>query len=244
MSFDRTVFFDAVRATLFGGKLIQQQVDGMNYILDAWETYCPHDDRRWLSYFMGTAKHETASAMWPVEEYGKGSGADYGKPDPTTGQAYYGRGFVQLTWADNYKRADTEFGWTKGAGNSCYWKADLQLKPDVSARTGYLGMVEGWFRSDSKGRQTFIRYFSASVDDAFNAREIINGDRYTVPSWSNGVNIGNLIKGYHEKFLDALNDSFREEPLPPPEPSQSVVTVTIEAPAEIEVNVVRISPDA
>jgi hypothetical protein len=35
--------------------------------------------------------------MQPIEEYGKGRGMPYGKPDPTTGQVYYGRGFVQLT---------------------------------------------------------------------------------------------------------------------------------------------------
>ena len=28
--------------------------------------------------------------------------------DPQTGQTYYGRGFVQLTWRDNYARADAE----------------------------------------------------------------------------------------------------------------------------------------
>ena len=27
----------------------------------------------------------------------------YGKADPTTGQVYYGRGFVQLTWERNYE---------------------------------------------------------------------------------------------------------------------------------------------
>jgi hypothetical protein len=78
--------------------------------------------------------------------------------------------------------------------------------------------MEGWFRSDSKGRQTFIRYFDDNTDDAYGAREIINGDKTKVPSWSNGVSIGNLIKGYHQKFLAALNAANVPAPAPEPEP--------------------------
>ena len=43
--------------------------------------------------------------MWPIEEYGKGAGKSYGQPDPDTGETYYGRGFVQLTWRENYAKA-------------------------------------------------------------------------------------------------------------------------------------------
>ncbi|MBE3951934.1 hypothetical protein HJ144_09510 [Vibrio parahaemolyticus] len=42
--------------------------------------------------------------MQPVEEYGKGVGHEYGIPDPITGQTYYGRGDVQVTWKYNYER--------------------------------------------------------------------------------------------------------------------------------------------
>lgn len=37
-------------------------------------------------------------------------GTKYGKKDPVTGQRYYGRGFIQLTWAANYR----EYGWRLG----------------------------------------------------------------------------------------------------------------------------------
>ena len=35
--FDRKIFFDAVRSDPFGGSITQDQVEGMNFILDTWE---------------------------------------------------------------------------------------------------------------------------------------------------------------------------------------------------------------
>jgi hypothetical protein len=206
--FDRTRYFDAVRESMFGS-LTQQQVDGQNFILDAWETDYYGNDLRWLSYFLATAFHETGATMWPIEEYGKGQGQPYGKPDEN-GNCFYGRGFVQLTWDSNYKRADSEFSWT--GDKSCYLHPELQLDPVVSFPTGYTGMVEGWFRSPNK----FDKFFSLTKDDPFNARDMINGDKNIVPSWSSGVPIGKLIEGYHDKFLAALEDSIIEEPEPEP----------------------------
>jgi hypothetical protein len=143
--------------------------------------------------------------MWPIEEYGKGAGQPYGVPDPETGQTYYGRGLLQCTWRENYERADGELG-LKGA-DSCVKYADNQLEPTISARTGYQGMVEGWFRPPN----TLGKYFNDEDDDPFGSREIVNGDKNIVPSWSNGVSIGNLIAGYHRDFLAALEASAKEE---------------------------------
>lgn len=217
MSFDRTIYFDHIRDSLFGA-MSKQQVDGQEFILSAWEDKVPDHDMRWLSYFLATAYHETAATMWPVEEYGKGAGMEYGKPDPETGQAYYGRGFVQLTWRENYARADKECGFSGDA--SCEWHAGNALDPYTAAYVGYVGMVQGWFRSDSKGPQNFARYFGAIADDPYNAREIINGDKATVPSWSGGTSIGKLVEGYHDAFLDALEAAWTDmpEPAPVPEP--------------------------
>ena len=199
---DRQTFFDVVRGTLFYGAMTQAQVDGMNAILDAWEANPRSDNLRWLSYPLATTAHETGFTMQPIEEYGKGKGMSYGAPDPETGHAYYGRGFVQLTWADNYKRCDQELGLT--GGESCYLHPELQLEASLAAETMFQGMTEGWFRGDEIDRQTLDRYFNDTKDDSYGAREIINGDKHIVPSWSGGVSIGNLIKGYHQNFLVAL----------------------------------------
>jgi len=236
ITFDRDVYFDEVRQKPFGGKLNQEQVDGQNFILASWERDPTTTDSRWLAYALATTLHETASTMLPIEEYGKGQGKEYGKKDPTTGQAYYGRGFVQLTWRDNYAKADKELG-LKDA-KSCEWHAENALDPMIAAHTLYLGMTEGWFRGDKHGRQTLDRYFDEDTDDPYGAREIINGDKHIVPSWSGGKSIGKLIAGYHGEFLAALNASVIEIPTEPePETEPLVVTVRITAPRGVVVKV-------
>jgi hypothetical protein len=100
---NRDHFFQVVRNQLFNGSLKQKQVDGMTGILDYWEAQYANQDDRFLAYMLATAFHETATTMQPIEEYGKGKAYDYGIPDPVTGQTYYGRGFVQLTWKRNYQ---------------------------------------------------------------------------------------------------------------------------------------------
>lgn len=214
--FDREIYFDAVRP-LFGGALSQRQVDGQNAILTRWEDNPPSDDLRHLAYPLATTKHETASEMWPIEEYGKGEGQPYGVPDPETGQTYYGRGYVQLTWRDNYARATEELELT--GDDDLEWHAERALDPFIAAETMFIGMMEGWFRTHDDGKpETLTRYFNDTTDDAYEAREIINGDKTTVPSWSNGVSIGKLIAGYHDDFLSALEAAAKVAPEPEPSP--------------------------
>lgn len=236
--FNRQTYFDAVRERPFGGSLTQQQVDGQDSILSIFETRAPADtDLRWLAYGLATAKHETGSTMQPIEEYGQGEGMSYGKPDPETGETYYGRGYVQLTWRDNYARATRELD-LSGA-DDLEWHADRALDPAIASAVMFIGMTEGWFRTGDDGKpETLEKYFNDDEDDPFNAREIINGDRNVVPSWSNGVSIGNLIANYHDDFLRALNAAIEVEPLPPePEPIEIVVEVHVDAPPGVHVTV-------
>jgi hypothetical protein len=187
--FNREIYFEHVRAELFSGAMTQEQVDGQGVILGLWEgqyTGTPMKDVRWLAYILATAYHETAHRMWPIEEYGKGEGRDYGKPDPETGQTYYGRGFVQLTHKENYDRAS--------AALALIDDRDLVLHPTlaldslVAARVMFRGMAEGWFTGERLGS-----YFNAEVDDPIGARTIINGNDQDT-----------LIAGYHAEFLIAL----------------------------------------
>ena len=207
--FDREVFFDSVRESLFHGHLTQRQVDGMDDMLSVWvwiPTKFPNIelDLRWLAYIQATAFHETSEEMWPIEEYGKGAGYEYGKMDPETSQTYYGRGYVQLTWRDNYHRAVIELD-LHGA-EDIEWHAEEALDPVIATKVAFRCMYNGWFRDG----HTLPRYFDEDTDDAYEAREIINGDKKHVPSWSGGVSIGNLIKGYHNKFYNALLASSQE----------------------------------
>lgn len=190
MLFDRDVYFDAVRASLFGGSLDQGQVHGQNAILAVWELKPPSDDLRHAAYMLATTFHETAATMLPIEEYGRGKGMKYGTPDPQTGQTYYGRGFVQLTWRDNYVRASKELQ-LAGTALDLEKNAWRALDILIAALVMFQGMSAGWFTGKKLGS-----YFSETANDAVGARKIINPD-----------DKGPLIAGYHDKFLSALNDA-------------------------------------
>lgn len=235
MMFNREVFYDSVRDSLFAGSLKQQQVEGMDIILDTWELWGDNYDRRKLGYMFATTYHETAQKMQPVAEYGKGSGQSYGKQDPETKQTYYGRGFVQLTWRDNYARADREMNWS--GDQSCEWNADLQLQAVYAAPTMFHGMFEGWFRSKDGAPETLERHFNDEMDDPDGARNIINGDQNVKPSWGGGKTMPQIITGYYMKFTAALNQAFmgnQPAPTPPKSPVVRViappgVTIIVEA---------------
>ena len=156
-----TIDYNILRKELFG-KLNQKQVEGIELFLNAGV-----EDKRWLAYILATVFHETARTMQPIEEFGKGKGHEYGTPDPLTKQTYYGRGYVQLTWKDNYQK----FG--NLLGLNLVNKPELALDPDISLKITLIGMEKGLFRpSHSLGV-----YFNETNEDWINARLIINGKR-------------------------------------------------------------------
>ncbi|MEN9613440.1 MAG: hypothetical protein RLZZ628_4254 [Bacteroidota bacterium] len=168
------------------GALTPQQIASLNLIFDYWEN--PVDlpgvaltDLRWLAYIFATLYGETGIGVekWmPIEEYGKGKGREYGKPDPVTGKIYYGRGYVQITWATNYKRLGTRLG----LGMSLYNNPELALDPKTAVRILFVGMVEGLF-TDLK----LSNYFNAKTEDYNNAREIINGQDRAAELGAKGI---------------------------------------------------------
>jgi putative chitinase len=165
---DRRYFYARVRHLLFNGKLTAEQVSGMEAILNEWERR-KLTDLRWLAYMLATTKWETAHTMQPIAEYGKGKGRKYGVPDPETGQTYYGRGYVQLTWRRNYEemqRLLQEAGIDVDLVND----PDLAMRPDVAAFILFEGMIRGSFTG-----KKLADYFNAELGDGVEARRIING---------------------------------------------------------------------
>lgn len=191
--FDRSIFFSRVRSSLFNGSLSQSQVDGMNYMLDVFERDYNWPDLRWLAYAFATAYHETAFTMQPIKEYG---GESYLRSKPY--YPYYGRGYVQLTWEDNYRKMGTKLGVNMLGDNK-----DRALEPAIAAEVMYAGMRDG----DFTGKK-LVNYFSSTVNDPVNARRIING-----------TDKAQTIAGYHDKFLKAFEEAKTDTPTPaPPEP--------------------------
>lgn len=166
---DEAAFFNGLRGGgLFPNGLQQPQVDGLKAKLAAFGA--AGWPLSFAAYGLATSYWETARTLQPIEEYGKGKGRRYGVPGRNGGQVAYGRGDVQLTWDENYERADRELG-LNGALIADY---SLALRPDISARIMVAGMEDGWFTGrkladmlPTKGPATAAQ-FKAS-------RPIING---------------------------------------------------------------------
>lgn len=158
---DRGKFYEVVRTHF--GQLKQKQVDGFEAILNEWESL-GLTDLRWLAYMLATAWHETAKTMQAIEEYGKGKGRKYGKPDPNTGHVYYGRGFVQLTWNYNYKKMGEVLG------VDLVNNPQLALDTTIATKIMFEGMQVGYFTG-----KKLSDYFNEQKEDWLNARRIING---------------------------------------------------------------------
>jgi hypothetical protein len=185
----RDYFFDSIKYYLFKS-FNQDQVDGLNVFLDWYDNENPpipdahHLDERMLAYVLATTYHETAATMQPIEEYGRGKGKSYGSPAGPYGQCYYGRGYVQLTWYDNYKRQDEKLGLNEALVKN----ADLALDPQYAKQIILFGMADGDFTGARLGQ-----FFTDDQTDWYNARTIVNGhDRATD------------IAAYAELFLNAM----------------------------------------
>jgi predicted chitinase len=139
---------------------------------------------------LSTTHHETAATMQPIEEFGKGKGRPYGKrlkitrkPYTNTNSIFYGRGFVQLTWYENYEKAGKKLN--QDFINNPQKVMDL----DNATRIMFLGMSEGWFTG-----KTLSNYFNATKGDWVNARRIING-----------LDRANWIADYAHKYYAAIS---------------------------------------
>ncbi len=162
MRINRKAFYEGIRSTIHKGSLSPEQVASYEAILDA-AGQAGIDDSRHLAYALATTRGEVGSAMQPVREIGRGRGRKYGLPDPVTGEVYYGRGFVQLTWADNYKSMG------KRLGVDLYRNPDLALDAKIAARILITGMIEGLFTG-----KKLSDYLNDKTTDYGNARRIIN----------------------------------------------------------------------
>jgi len=213
---DRDIYFDNVRAGLFGGALSQQQVDGQNVILALWDyqaTGSPMTDLRWLAYMLATVYHECATKMWPVTEGGSQSYLQSKEYWP-----YIGRGFVQLTWEANYDKASAALGLIDDRDLVDF--PQLALDSLISARILFRGMSEGWFTGRKLGE-----YFNDSKDDPVNARQIINGN-----------DCDDQIAGYHDQFLTALTQaSTNITPRPTSVPVMVELIASATAPVELHI---------
>lgn len=182
MAINRKRFFDGIRHAPFPGKINQTQVNGINVILDAWDK-TGLKDLRWLAYILATPAIETGMRYAPIIEAG---GQSYfrrlydvqgqnpsraramGNTQPGDGARYRGRGFVQITWKNNYARYRDQV--KKLFGVDILNDPDKAMIPEVAAFIMVDGMTKGVFTGKKLGD-----YFTTKATDWRNARRIVNG---------------------------------------------------------------------
>lgn len=177
---DRKFFYQEYRNHF--GSLTQSKVNALNFLLDQFETTNDFEYIRHFAYVLATIKHETADTYLPIKEYGLGRGRAYGRKDPQTGQAYYGRGYVQLTWKSNYKKMSDVFG-----VNFVNYP-DYVLDPKYAWNIMAYGMNNGSFTG-----KKLLDFINDNKTDYVGARRIING-----------TDKASLIAGYARKFQNMI----------------------------------------
>lgn len=223
---DRTVFFDRVRKSPFGGSLSPGQVSGLTLILDEAERRSI-TDHRWTAYILATAFHETGALMQPIKEKG---GAAYltkmydpastdpkraamarknGNTTPGDGVRYAGRGLVQITWLNNYRKMG------KVVGRDLVKNPDEALEPAIAVKILFHGMIAGSFTG-----KKLSDFFQPTSTDWRNARRIVNG-----------VDRADLIAGHARKFHDALEAAGKPLQRQPDDPGPSPAPKAEQPPA-------------
>lgn len=188
-SFSTAAFYDNIRRTLFDGSLNQGQVDGINllgnYLRSAKLTKGVEIEQ--AAYILATVYHETARTIQPIKEYG-GRNARYAP--------WYGRGYVQLTWEENYKKQQAKlrehYAREQGVPWAVHENRELALNPDTSALITIYGMLDGDFTG-----KALANYINMNTVDYVGARRVVNGrDR------------ANKIADYARKFEAAIREGF------------------------------------
>ncbi|NEQ48210.1 MAG: hypothetical protein F6K00_33630 [Leptolyngbya sp. SIOISBB] len=133
-------------------------------------------DKAQIAYILGTISTELEGIWAPTGERGVGCGT-YGAG------CFYGRGYVQLTWEENYAKMG------RVLGVDLVNNPDLANDPDLSAKITVIGMRDGLFTG--VGLDDYIGNGNA---DFINARRIVNdGDKMEFTAQQ------------AERFLTALN---------------------------------------
>ncbi|WP_407977003.1 glycoside hydrolase family 19 protein [Brucella pseudogrignonensis] len=133
--------------------------------------------RNQMAYVLATAYHETAKTMKPINEIGSEKYLRSKKYWP-----YIGRGYVQITWKNNYEKAG------RILGIDFVSKPELLLQPKYAAPIIIAGVVEGWFTG-----KKLSDYITLQKSDFKNARRVVNG-----------TDKAELIAGYANDYDKAL----------------------------------------
>lgn len=210
-SFDRKRFYNAYRHEFGKHTLHQKHVNGLNTLLDFIEHDPTITNVKVMAYMLATIHHET---YWPrtndryvpICEHGtvsyfdkydpvlgsslveRQNAIDHGNTSKGDGYKYRGRGYVQITWKQNYKV------FSKIVGHDLVKNPDLALKPEIAYKIISYGMLNGTFTG-----KKITAYIDSVKADYINARRVINR-----------LDKASLIAGYAQKFERILAQSIEK----------------------------------
>ena len=160
---NRKTFFELYKKDLDpDNKLSQAEVDAIDiFISKVNATFSSFTIPQW-AYIFATTFHETNATFMPVRE-AYWLSEDWRKKNLRY-YPYYGRGFVQITWKENY----TTYG--------KLLNIDLVKNPDLamSADVAFYILTNGFANGRFTGRK-ISEYISANKKDYAGARRCING---------------------------------------------------------------------
>ncbi|WNI34698.1 glycoside hydrolase family 19 protein [Chryseobacterium sp. SG20098] len=161
---NRKKFFDGYRSTLDPNrKLDQSEVNAITVFLDfadaSWKMFSVP---QW-AYIFATTFHETKATFLPVKEAFWLS-EDWRKRNLRY-YPYYGRGYVQITWKDNY------FKFSKSIGEDFVKNPDLVMIPKYAFKI----LIDG-FRTGAFTGKKISDYINDKEKDYEEARRCINGE--------------------------------------------------------------------
>lgn len=193
-AFDRQRFFADFPGRT-GLVLTESRRAALDQLLTCFESDAAFTMVRELAYVLATIRWETGHTFLPIEErraHPQRQAQLYRRQSDYWG--FHGRGYVQITWDRNYKRACRELeGRTydvdgtplRVAGHVLAERPELVMHPAISYDIASSGMRKGWFTG--KKLSDYIR--EGSVPDYVSARRIINGLDHAAD-----------IAGYAEQF--------------------------------------------
>lgn len=165
--------------------------------------------RNQLAYILATSEWETAYTQEPVKE-AYWLSEDW-RENNLRYYPWYGRGFVQLTWEENYDRAQQELS----LGTQLTDDPEGALDPEIAKQVIVVGMLEGWFTG-----KKLADYITIKTSDFVNARRIINGTDHA-------TDIASLAYDYDDA-LKEIGYGEEEEPEYPDQPELPVVEIDLE----------------
>ena len=213
MRFNKVTFFNDYKGRF--GPMKQTEVNGLDFLLDQIETDKEFTILRQVAYMLATVKGETG-VFQPLKEKRanpKKQPALFKQQGKYFPSGFFGRGYVQLTFRENYRMAGQKLAGTVievqnkdgskrklSIDNDTFVnEPDLVMQPTASYQILSRGMREGWFRRRKNKVPFKLSDFikEGSPPDYKGARNIINH-----PS-----SFADKFAGFAEKFELVLRAS-------------------------------------